>query len=57
MAKHRGAKGPEVVRHRRYIDPADRTALIVALLLLAAGFGGIGYLLLTIPTGHGVTTP
>lgn len=56
MAKHRGAKGPEVVRHRRFADPADRAALITALLVLAAGFGLLGYLLLTIPTG-GATTP
>lgn len=57
MAKHRGAKGPEVVRHRRFADPADRAALIAALLVLAAGMGLIGYLLLTIPTGNGVTAP
>lgn len=56
MAKHRGAKGPEVVRHRQPFDPADRAALVAALLVLAAGMGLIGYLLLTIPTG-GATTP
>jgi hypothetical protein len=55
VAKHRGRKGPEVVRHKRTMHPSDRWSAVVALLLLAAGFGLLGYLMLTIPGGGGLT--
>lgn len=55
-ARHRKPKGPEVIRHRQVMEPAERWSIVVALLIIAAVLGTIGYFMLTIPTG-GVTTP
>lgn len=57
MSKHRGKRGPEVVRHRQEVDKAERSSLIAALLVLAAFCGLLGWILLNTKAGTGAGTP
>jgi len=57
VSKHRGRKGPEVVRHKKQVDKADRSSLVAALLVLGLLIGLIGWAMLNASTGSGSTTP
>ncbi len=57
MAKHRGKRGPEVVRHKKEMPKADRSSAVAALLVLAAFCALLGWILLNTKAGTGAGTP